>query len=275
MTPVGDSLLTSLYIDIGIQALAFAVSAPLKTERFYDLSGSLDFLICTLVALLWRRAGTDRVADLAPRQIVVAVLVITWAVRLGGFLALRVAKTEDKRFEAYKQNPIKFAPVWFMQAVWIYLTAFAAFIVLANPSHSQASFGASDIIGVLIWVYGFTVEVTADVQKYTFKNAHPHEFIRTGIWRYSRYANYNGEISLWIGMFVLCARGLDESWQWVAIISPLFVAFLVVRVSGIRLSEKAAQERYGSRPDYQAYKARTSTFFLWPPKRDPSPTLAV
>ncbi|KAI8585368.1 hypothetical protein BDZ88DRAFT_432990 [Geranomyces variabilis] len=268
MTPVGASLLTTLVIDSAVQALAFAISAPLKTERFYDLAGAVGFTSCTLAALLWRRADGDHPDTLSARQILAAVLVMVWAARLGTFLALRVSKVEDKRFDQYKHDPKKFIVVWFMQAIWVFLTAFPVFIILGNPSSTQPSFGASDIVGVIIWAYGFTVEVTADFQKLRFKNAHPRDFVSTGIWRWSRYANYNGEVSLWVGMFVLCARGFVEHWQWVGIVSPVFVAALIVFVSGVRLAEKSAQERYGSRADYQSYKARTSTFFLWPQKRE-------
>ncbi|KAJ3016356.1 hypothetical protein HKX48_004075 [Thoreauomyces humboldtii] len=266
MTPVGNSLVTSLYIDFGIQMLAFAISAPLRTERFYDLSGALTFITCTLVALLWRRDG-EVVSGLAARQIILACLVMVWSSRLGFFLARRVSKTEDKRFEKYKQNPITFFPVWVMQAIWVFMTCWPAWIVIGNPSSSQPSIYISDGFGIAIWVYGFALEVTADAQKSAYKNEHPSDFVRTGVWRWSRYANYNGEISLWIGAFILAARGFVDKWQWVSIVSPLFVACLIVFVSGIKLSEKGQEERYGTRPDFRQYKAQTSKFFLWPPRK--------
>ncbi|TPX71051.1 hypothetical protein SpCBS45565_g01195 [Spizellomyces sp. 'palustris'] len=265
MGPAGESLLTVLVLDYAIQLVFYLISAPLKTEKLYDASGALTFFACTLTALLWRRDGQS-LDDLSARQILVAVLVIVWCLRLGTFLAIRVSKTEDKRFEKFKHNPIKFSVVWVMQAFWVFMTAFPVYIVLGNPSKSQRSFGASDIIGLIIWVYGFIVEVVADSQKFRFKNRHPRDFVSTGIWRYSRYANYNGEIFLWIGMFILCARGFEEGWQWVSIISPIFVACLIIFVSGVKLSEQAAAEKYGDREDYQLYRAQTSKFFLWPPK---------
>lgn len=200
-----------------------------------------------------------------------------------------IVHCSSQRFEKFKHNPAKFAVVWFMQAVWIYLTALPVYIVLANPSKGQRSFGPSDIIGVIIWLYGFIIEVTADTQKFRFKSSHPRDFINTGIWRYSRYANYYGEVCLHWGIFILCARGVEEDWQWVAIISPIFVFLLIYFVSGVKLAEKAAEEKYGEREgehavsrasgcfwriysctspclDYKLYKAQTSKFLLWPQK---------
>ena len=82
-------------------------------------------------------------------------------------------------------------------------------------------------MGIIIWIFGFSVETIADAQKNAFKNAHPNDFVQSGIWRYSRYANYNGEITLWIGMFILCANGFIEPWNWIGILSPLFVTFVL------------------------------------------------
>jgi steroid 5-alpha reductase family enzyme len=274
ITAVTSSLLLTFIIDFGIQFLFYIYSALSKTEKLYDLSGSLTYQACALVALLVR-ADPDTIQTLSARQIIAAAGVLIWSLRLGIFLFIRVLRTEDKRFDQLKVNPLKFAVPWFLQVIWIYLTALPVWIILGNPGiNSRSDLFWADILGIIIWTFGFTVEVIADTQKFIFKNKHPNDFISTGIWRYSRYANYFGEIVLWIGMFVLCTGGFVESWQWIAIISPLFVAFLITQVSGIPLLEKSSESRYGSRPDYQSYKAQTSKFFLWPPKRMPAEPLS-
>jgi steroid 5-alpha reductase family enzyme len=157
---------------------------------------------------------------------------------------------------------------WVLQIIWIYLTALPVFIVLGNSGISSQSRTLiwSDWVGIVIWLFGFTVEVVADAQKMIFKIDHPNDFIRTGIWKYCRYANYNGEITLWIGMFVLCAHGFIENWQWIGIISPIFVSCLIIFVSGIPLLEASSEKRYGEREDYKEYKKSTSKYFLWFPR---------
>lgn len=94
-TSVTSSLTITFLIDFGIQLIFYIASALLKTEKFYDLSGSLTYQTCILVALLWRHNG-DTLGSLTSRQIIAAVGVLIWATRLGTFLFIRVLKTEDK-----------------------------------------------------------------------------------------------------------------------------------------------------------------------------------
>jgi steroid 5-alpha reductase family enzyme len=67
---------------------------------------------------------------------------------------------------------------------------FAVYIVASNPSYLQKPLDALDIIGILVWCFGFGVEAYADYEKNLFKNANPTKFITTGLWKYSRHPNY-------------------------------------------------------------------------------------
>jgi steroid 5-alpha reductase family enzyme len=98
----------------------------------------------------------------------------------------------------------------------------------------------------------------ADAQKSRFR-ANPEnkdKYIHSGLWARSRHPNYFGEIVLWIGVAVITLPVL-RGWQWIALISPVFVALLLTRVSGVPILEKRADEKWGGQEDYEAYKART------------------
>jgi steroid 5-alpha reductase family enzyme len=153
-----------------------------------------------------------------------------------------------------------------MQFVWIFLTAFPVFVVLANPSLTQRDLYWADYFGIFIWTFGFVFESIADYQKHVFKKTHPTEFMRSGLYVYCRYPNYFGEVVLWIGVFIIAHSGFVESWQWVTIISPCFVFSLIYFISGVALSEKNSEARYGTLDEFQIYKARTSLFIPWFPK---------
>jgi len=84
------------------------------------------------------------------------------------------------------------------------------------------------------------------------------------LWAWSRHPNYFGEIVLWVGIAVIASSTL-RGWQWVTMISPMFVAFLLMRVSGIPILEKRADTRWGDDEAYQKYKARTPVLFPRPP----------
>ena len=81
-------------------------------------------------------------------------------------------------------------------------------------------------------------------------------YLTSGLWSRSRHPNYFGEIVIWVGVFVTAAPVL-VGWQWVALLSPLFVILLLTRVSGIPLLEARAEKKWGDRADYIAYRENT------------------
>ena len=86
--------------------------------------------------------------------------------------------------------------------------------------------------------------------------ANKGKFIRTGLWSRSRHPNYFGEITLWVGVAIIALPVL-QGWQWIALISPVFVALLITRVSGVPLLEAKADKKWGGQADYEEYKKQT------------------
>ena len=126
-------------------------------------------------------------------------------------------------------------------------------------------------MGLVLWIFGFTIEVIADRQKTAFR-AEPenqNRFIRTGLWAWSRHPNYFGEIVLWMGVALMAAPALSGG-QFVTLISPLFVVFLLTFVSGVRMLEARGNKQWGDDPEYQQYKAQTPVLMLWPPAKKAS-----
>ena len=241
-----------------VQWVAFVPAYAKQTERFYDLTGSLTYIGVTLFALI--AAGST---DL--RSLVLAALVLVWAGRLGSFLFRRIHRQgSDARFDKIKQSPSRFFVAWTLQGLWVFLTLCAA--LAAISARESTPLGAADVAGLLIWVAGFTIEVAADRQKSAHREKHPGHFIASGLWAWSRHPNYFGEIVLWLGVAVLASSTL-RGWQWVTMISPVFVAFLLTKVSGIPILEKRADERWGSDPAYKRYKSQTPVLLLRPPRR--------
>lgn len=233
-----------------IQWLVFIPSFLLQTEKFFDLTGSLTYISIALIAVFSS-------ANLDGRSILLAALVILWALRLGTFLFGRIQKAgKDDRFDELKPSFIRFLNVWTIQALWVTFTAAAALVAITSAHRKELDWFA--ILGALIWVLGFAIEVAADTQKSRF-SANPQnkgQFIRTGLWSRSRHPNYFGEIVLWIGIAVIALPVL-QGWQWVALISPIFVTLLLTRVSGIPLLEQKADKKWGGQAEYEEYKKRT------------------
>ncbi len=230
-----------------------------KTEKYYDLTGSLTYLTVIIAACLLS-------APLDARSAIVALMVVIWALRLGTFLFRRIsADGKDVRFDKIKTNPLRFLVTWTMQGTWVALTAASALLIITSNTRLPIDFFA--ILGFAMWVAGFVFEVIADNQKSHFR-ANPENkgrFINTGLWAWSRHPNYFGEILLWAGITV-ASLPLLTGWQWVTFISPLFVFFLLTRVSGVPMLEKSAKERWGDEQDYQNFVANTPVLFPRPPK---------
>ncbi len=233
-----------------IQWLAFIPAYRLQTERFYDLTGSLTYVSVITLAVLFSPA-------LDGRGLLLWALVVVWALRLGTFLLGRIRKAgKDDRFDEIKPSFIRFLNVWTIQALWVTFTMAAALVAITTTTRKDLDVFA--LVGFLVWAFGFTFEVVADAQKSRF-NANPANkgrFIQSGLWSRSRHPNYFGEIALWVGVAIIALPVL-HGWQWVALISPVFVALLITRVSGVPLLEKKADKKWGGQADYEAYKQRT------------------
>lgn len=240
-----------------VQWIVFLPSFAARTERFFDLTGSLTFIGITV--------GLAIVTPMMDaRSWLLAAMVALWAARLGSFLFTRVRRSGgDDRFEEIKQSFLPFAQVWTLQGLWVTMTAAAAWIAIT--SQHRVAFDAFAVVGLLVWLFGLAFEVVADVQKSRFKAdpAHAGRFIDSGLWALSRHPNYFGEIVLWIGVAIVTLPVL-QGWQWVGVLSPLFVLALIAKVSGVPLLEAKADAKWGGQPDYEAYKAKTAVLFPRP-----------
>jgi len=241
-----------------LQWLAFVPAYWKQTEHFYDLVGSLTYILVTGFALVASRP-TDA------RSTILGLLVLIWASRLGSFLFRRVRLAgSDPRFDEIKPRASRFLVAWTLQGLWVFLTLCAA--LAAITTMTPAALGTLDGLGVAIWVIGFAIEVSADRQKSRFRAENPGHYAHTGLWAWSRHPNYFGEIVLWIGVALIAASTLRD-WQWITMVSPVFVFLLLTRVSGIPLLEKRADDRWGDQESYQQYKANTPALFPRPPRR--------
>jgi steroid 5-alpha reductase family enzyme len=233
-----------------IQWLAFIPAYLQQSERFFDLTGSITYISVTAIAVLLS-------SDIDGRSILLLGLVVIWAVRLGTFLFRRIRKAgKDNRFDEIKPSFIRFLLTWTLQGLWVTLTLAAALAAITTTTRKEL--GLFALVGFLVWLVGISFEATADAQKSRFRAAPENKgrFIDSGLWAWSRHPNYFGEIVLWIGVAIIALPVL-RGWQWVTLISPVFVALLLTRISGVPMLEKRADEKWGGQEDYEAYKERT------------------
>lgn len=230
-----------------IQWVLFIPSFIGKTEKFYDLTGGLTYISVTTVGVVFS-------PEMDLRSILLASLVFIWAIRLATFLFLRIHKAgKDSRFDAIKTSFLRFLLAWTLQGLWVTFTMATALAAITSPVKTE--FGWWGITGFLLWLIGFGFEAISDAQKSAFKSdpANRGKFIQSGLWSLSRHPNYFGEILLWTGIAVIAFPVL-EGWQFATLLSPVFVALLLTRISGVPILENNANLKWGGSPDYEAYK---------------------
>jgi steroid 5-alpha reductase family enzyme len=220
-----------------------------RTEKYYDLTGSLTYLSTIALSLYLT-------PNLGVRQIILSSFVGVWAARLGWFLYSRIHNNAgiDSRFESIKKDNFKWMFAWTMQGVWIFTCLFP--VLKLTQMTVAAPLAALDYAGFGLWTFGFIFEVIADYQKGKFRSIpeNKNKFIDSGLWSISRHPNYFGEILLWSGIS-LAAYSATKSPA--VFVTPVFVSLLLIYMSGIPMLEKSANEKFGNDPKFQEYKKNT------------------
>ena len=232
--------------------LIFIPSYIYQTEHYFDLIGSISYISIVLFTFL-------ALNNLDVRSILIGLLILVWAVRLGSFLVIRVKRDgKDNRFTVMKTKFWWFLFTWTIGGLWVFITMAAG--LAAMTSAKVVPLGWFALIGIFLWLEGFLVEVVADHQKTRFRSKKENQgrFINEGLWSFSRHPNYYGEITLWLGIAFIAFPVL-QGWQLLTLISPIFVYILLTRISGITMLERRADKKWRDDPEYQRYKETTSS----------------
>lgn len=204
--------------------------------------------------------------EITPRLLLTTGLIVAWALRLSVYLTFRNwGKPEDRRYQEIRRRNQPFYEIKSLFYVF-YLQVFLAWLValpLLPAVKSSVPLGLWDIAGAVLFTAGLLMEAIADAQMARFKASSPPKdsVMDQGLWRYSRHPNYFGEALLWWG-FILITLAAGGS-PWLAL-SPLFMTFLLMKVSGVPLLEADLIKRS---PAYRRYLETTSPFWPRPPRK--------
>lgn len=238
----------------------FLFALFLRDNSIVDVAYGVAFVLVGWAGLL--TLGSDHT-----RQWLLVILVTLWGVRLAIHIFLRKqGEGEDFRYRQWRESWGKsfvwrsFLQVFMLQGAVIFLVALPVLLVINAPGGQLNSL---DRIGVLVWLIGFGFEAVGDWQLLQFKNNPENKgnIIQHGLWRYTRHPNYFGEALLWWG---ICLIALNAKFGLWAVLSPILIGFLLLKVSGIPMLEV----KYENDPEFIAYKDRTNAFFPWFPKTE-------
>ncbi len=199
------------------------------------------------------------------RRGLIAAMVGLWSIRLGTHLYQRVMghhPEEDGRYQQLRKDwAANFGPRMFrffqFQALSVVLLALPFALAVVNPAPVLHPL---EIAGVIVWLIALSGEALADAQLRAFKRdpANRGKVCNQGLWGLSRHPNYFFEWLVWVG-YALFAAG--SPWGWTGILSPAIILYLLLRVTGIPLTEEQAVRSKGEA--YREYQRTTSAFVPW------------
>jgi steroid 5-alpha reductase family enzyme len=238
--------------------VVFLIAILAKDNSIVDVGWGPGFILVAVVTF-FLRPGFEA------RHVLITVLVLIWGLRLATHIFLRNwGRGEDFRYAKWRKDwgrwfiPRSFFQVFMLQGIFMLLISSPT--ILVNRSRERG-LTMLDALGGLVWLTGFLFEAVGDYQLKRFKQKPESrgKIMAAGLWKYTRHPNYFGEAVLWWGIW-LVALSVDSGWA--AIISPLTISFLLLKVSGVAMLEK----RYAGNEEFAAYARRTSSFFPWLPK---------
>jgi steroid 5-alpha reductase family enzyme len=236
----------------------FLLAAITKRNDIADIAWGLGFIV--VVYYLYALSQNN-----SPHFSLILFLTTLWGVRLATHIYRRfIKRSEDSRYVEMKKDWGKwyyirtYLQVFILQGLLMLLISSSAIVAALNYTESLHWINT---VGAVIWVVGFYFETLGDLQLSQFiadpKNK--GKIMTSGLWRFTRHPNYFGEVSQWWGIFLIA---VTLPLGYLAIISPLTITYLILKVSGIPMLEK----KYLGRKDFQEYKKRTSAFFPMLPK---------
>jgi steroid 5-alpha reductase family enzyme len=253
----------NLHFIVGIIGLfvsmLFVLSVIIKRNDIADIAWWIGIFIVAFASYL-----------VAEEKSVLLVIMLVLAALWGGRLSLRILlrnirKSEDYRYKKWRDEwgrlfyPRSYVQVYLLQGALMIVVGYS--FVHAGVYGGGASLGILQFVGLGIWVIGYFFEVVGDWQldKFIKNKPDPGTILSAGLWKYTRHPNYFGEVTMWWGIWLMVAT---LPFGYIALVSPLMITFLILKVSGIPMLEKA----FADNPVFQEYKKRTNAFFPFLPK---------
>ncbi|MGE5696780.1 MAG: DUF1295 domain-containing protein [Candidatus Sericytochromatia bacterium] len=242
-----------------VHGVTFVFARRLGRYNVVDIAWGIGFVA---VAATAAALGTG---DLSRRMLLLGLTAV-WGLRLAGFLYVRSrGKGEDQRYRDLLDGDFSVGTV--LRKIFVVQAVATWFVSL--PLQLSAVLGPTRnvllpvaIVGVLVWAIGLTFEALGDYQMHAFRSdpANRGVIMARGLWAWTRHPNYFGDAAVWWGLWLVSIA------DWVSlttILSPVLMTYLLMYVTGGKLTEKYMRHR----PGFAEYCSRTSFFVPLPPRR--------
>jgi len=195
-----------------VQFLFFLGYLVIKMPQFIDVSYAFSFLFTVFMIISKNLSDFSSFNDL--KTMVFFGFILLWSIRLGGYIiyARLFPFQIDPRYvdlaSFTKHKKLFMLSQFFGQGVGTLVIALPLYFLFTQDSKE---FTVSNILGLLISIFGFGLWTLADYQLYQFKksvNWDRKKVFRGGLFKNARHPNLLGDIIIWTGLAV---AGLDMS----------------------------------------------------------------
>ena len=246
-----------------LMTVVWAISVPRRDASLVDRVWGLAFVV-----LAWTYAALAQVWT--ARVWLVLALVTVWGLRLSIYITWRNwGDGEDKRYQAMRRNNPETFTLRSLVTIFLLQAALAWFISLpllaAIASEAPEGLIWLDLVAVAVWAVGFVFEAGGDWQLSRFLSDPDNRgtVMDRGLWRYTRHPNYFGDTVVWWSFFLLAL----STGGWWSVVGPMAMTYLIVKVSGVALTDRSMSKDGGSRREgHDEYVRRTNAFIPGPRK---------
>ena len=260
MTGATLVLVGSAVAIICMMLCVWAISLVMRDASIVDIAWGSGFVLVAWVSY-WLSDGNST------RSLLLLILTTIWGARLAFYLAKRnLGHGEDFRYQSMRRKHgdrfpiVSLYTVFAVQGLLMWIVSLP---VQLGQVRLDPGFGLLGMLGVLVWCVGMFFETVGDAQLARFKRnpENKGQVMDMGLWRYTRHPNYFGDSCVWWGLGFIAA---ETSLGKIALIGPVLMTVLLVRVSGAALLDKIMLKR---KPQYADYVATTSGFIPRRPKK--------
>ena len=272
MTALANLLgVTAFTLPLGAMTILFGVAlicSALGYRRVvYFVSIGYAFSIVSMAVL----APLLFAANLTSASVAQNLLLLAWGMRLGWFLVRRELHPSYRNELASVQERGAGITTGRKVVIWVgvallYVIMYSPALFQLTPAHAPAPLAtlATQTLGLALMAGGLLVEAVADAQKSAFKAANPRAFCDVGLYRWVRCPNYLGEITFWLGNWVVAMAFYTSVIQWI-VASVGFACILLIMMGSTKRLEDQQNRRYGVQPAYQRYVSTVPVLFPFVP----------
>ena len=244
-----NMLISTLILTSGCIIILWVISILIKDISIIDTAFAPIILVVSLQAIYLSDSNYTIKAILFSA-------IALWSMRLTYVMLQRkLGHGEDVRYTKLREwkkpglslNIFVLKQVFLLQGIVIWCVTLPIQFILSSSAPTDLNY--INFVGLVVICIGFLWELISDYQLDRFKKTSPNptDFLRAGLWSYSRHPNYFGEIFFWWGVFIFSIVNL---FSLVSVVGPILFTYLIINITGVRTMDKRMGKKYSGYTEY-------------------------